>query len=104
LKFDINDCIDCNEVRICEGGSPMANITIRDIPDSAKEALRVRAAKAGVSLEAYAREVLHAAARASSQSPTSDLLRLSREFFGKGKGVELELPARASTRQTVEFD
>jgi plasmid stability protein len=82
----------------------MANITIRDIPDSAKEALRVRAAKAGVSLEAYARQVLHAASKASGQTPASNLLRLSREFFGEGKGVELELPSRASSRQAVQFD
>lgn len=82
----------------------MANLTIRDLPDRAKETLRVRAAKAGLSLEAYARELLHASARASSRTPTSDLLRLSRKFFGEGKGVELELSSRASTRQAVEFD
>lgn len=82
----------------------MATINIRDFPDSAKEALRVRAAKAGVSLEALARELLRAAARAPDRTPASNLLILSRELFGQGKGVDFELPSRASIRQPVEFD
>ena len=81
----------------------MATINIRDFPDSAKEALRIKAAKAGVSLEAYARQLLHAASKTSDQPP-QDLFELSRQFFGDGKGVDLELPARGSNRPTVDFD
>ena len=36
----------------------MASLTIRNFSDGAKEALRVHAAKAGISLEAYARRIL----------------------------------------------
>lgn len=82
----------------------MASITIRDLPDGAKEALRVRAAKAGVSLEAFAREVLHAAARNPAPGAATDLLGLSRALFGAGNGVDLELPSRRSARPVLEFD
>lgn len=82
----------------------MASITIRDFPDSAKDALRIHAAKAGVSLESYAREVLHAAARDAAAVSTGDILGLSRTLFGAGKGVDLELPSRRSARPVVEFD
>lgn len=82
----------------------MASITIRDLSDSTKEALRVHAAKAGVSLESYAREILHAAARNTASAPVTDLLGLSRALFGVGNGVELELPSRNSSRPVVEFD
>lgn len=82
----------------------MATINIRDFPDAAKEALRVQAAKAGVSLEAFARELLHSAAREAKSPTTPNLMQLSRELFGEGKGVELELPSRHSSRQGVEFD
>jgi antitoxin FitA len=81
----------------------MASITIRDLPDGAKESLRVRAAKAGLSLEAYAREVLHAAARNPCPGAAADLPGLSRALFGPGLGVDLELPSRRSTRSLPEF-
>ncbi len=82
----------------------MASITIRDLPDCTKQALHARAAKAGVSLEAYARELLRAAARSASSSPSPDLVALSRSLFGPGKGVDLELPARRSGRPVAEFE
>jgi plasmid stability protein len=81
----------------------MASITIRDLPDSAKDVLRIQAAKAGVSLEAYARELLHTAARNTGSASSTDLLGLSRALFGGGKGVDLELPSRRSARPVVEF-
>jgi hypothetical protein len=36
----------------------MANLTIRDLPDTDKESLKVPAAKAGVSLESFVRGLL----------------------------------------------
>lgn len=82
----------------------MASLTIRNFSDGAKDALRVRAARAGISLEAYAREILQDAARSARKPSGSDLLCLSRELFGPGKGVDLELPSRASNRDEVVFD
>ena len=80
----------------------MANITIRDLPDTTKESLRVRAAQSGVSLEAYVRQILQEASKARSPQ-SANLFELSREFFGVGAGVELELPPRVSKRPAMEF-
>lgn len=82
----------------------MVSITIRDLPDGAKESLRVRAAKAGLSLEACAREVLHAAARNPCPGPAADLPGLSRALFGPENGIDLELPSRRSARPLPDFD
>jgi antitoxin FitA len=81
----------------------MASITIRDLPDQTKESLRVRAAQAGVSLEAYARQVLQEASQTRRPKFTG-LFELSREFFGGDKGVELQLPPRNTNRPTVAFE
>ena len=40
----------------------MANINVRGLPDETKQALRVRAAQAGLSLEGFARRILTRAA------------------------------------------
>lgn len=81
----------------------MVNITIRNLPEGTKESLRVRAAQSGISLEAYARQILQQASRAPAER-TGNLLDLSRRHFGEGKGVDLELPARGSLRAPVKFD
>lgn len=93
-KFDINDCTDTI------GG--MASITIRKLPDGAKEKLRVDAARRGISLEAYAREILREASGAADAG-AANLAEIARECFGKSGGVELELPARGSRRELVDF-
>jgi len=81
----------------------MANITIRDLPNSTKEALRVQAAQAGVSLEAYARRLLHAASLADQYSQPS-VMELADQYFGESGGADLDLPPRHSKRQPVDFD
>ena len=81
----------------------MASITIRDLPESVKEELRVRAAKAGISLEGYARQILQTASATESGPGVTSLLELSRECFGSRHGVELEIPARRSRRNAVDF-
>ena len=88
---DFNDIID-----------GMASITIRKLPDVAKERLRVDAARRGISLEAYVREILREASGAAASEPMN-LGQIARECFGKGGGVELELPARDSGRKPVDF-
>ncbi len=81
----------------------MANITIRDLPDQTKGTLRVRAAREGISLEAFVRSLLQEASRVRRPGSTG-LFELSREFVGGERGVELELPPRRSARPTVDFE
>lgn len=76
----------------------MANITIRDLPDTARENLRVQAAKSGISLEAYARHILQKAS-SSEAFIQSDILVLADKYFGKAQGVDLKLPERHSDRE-----
>lgn len=90
----------CDYIDIIDG---MTSITIRKLPDMAKERLRVDAARRGISLEAYAREILREASGAADAGSVS-LTEIARECFGKGRGVELELPARDSRRRQVNFD
>ncbi len=80
----------------------MANINVRNLSDHTKEALRVRAAKAGMSLEAYARRALHKAALDHDEDPKS-LVEQAEKFFGKKGGVELEIPPRSTRRKPVDF-
>jgi plasmid stability protein len=92
--IDIDDFIDYND--------SVASITIRKLPDDAKERLRVDAARSGISLEAYARQILREAS-GDALSPAGNLAELARGYFGKGAGVDLELPERGSKRENVEF-
>lgn len=80
----------------------MASITIRDLPDKTKEALRVHAARSGVSLEAYTRHILKQASEADLAQPIN-ILTLAEKYFGPGHGVELDLPSRRSHRRPVDF-
>ncbi len=98
---DILDIIDFNAY--IDDTKIMANLTIRDLPDTAKESLRVQAAKAGVSLESFARGLLQEASKKRSAQP-EDLLKLSQECFGPKNGVDLELSPAKTRRPVVEFD
>ncbi len=77
----------------------MASITIRNLPEQSKESLRVQAAKNGISLEAYVREILEEASGFSS-SNGSNILELAQGYFGSHGGVDLELPKRGSHRRS----
>jgi len=81
----------------------MANITIRDLPDKTKEMLRIHAAQAGVSLEAYVRHILQKASISNTFEPVN-ILDTAEKYFGPEKGIELELPDRSSKRQHVDFN
>ena len=59
----------------------MANINVRGIPDRTKEALRLRAARAGTSLEAYARRALIKASLGEGREPVS-IVDLAEKHFG----------------------
>lgn len=95
IYFDIIDCIRYN-------GIIMANITIRDLPDKTKETLRVHAAQAGISLEAYTRHILQKASRSGKFKPVS-ILEVADRYFGPKHGIEIELPKRGSKRRPVDF-
>lgn len=81
----------------------MANITVRNLPDKTKESLRLQAAKSGVSLEAYARNLLQNAAN-QNEFGTTDILDLRTKYFGGNGGIDLELPSRRSARPLVDFN
>ncbi len=81
----------------------MASITIRDLPDKTKEALRVHAAQCGVSLEAYVRQVLKKASTANGLKAVS-ILDMADKYFGSKHGIDIELPKRSSKRQMVEYN
>ncbi len=80
----------------------MASITIRNLEDSLKERLRVRAATHGRSMEEEARDILRVAL--VEQETTEDLVTTIRRRFAPFGGVELELPDREPMRGPPEFD
>ena len=80
----------------------MANINVRGLSDKTKQALRVRAAKEGMSLEAYARRALVAASTTGAREPAR-ILDLARKYFGAKDGVDLDVPPRRTRRSPVAF-
>jgi len=80
----------------------MPNINVRGLSAHTKETLRVRAAQAGMSLEAYARRALQKAAVSDGSEPVP-ILDLAKKHFGSYGGVELDLPERSSRRDPVDF-
>jgi len=78
----------------------MATLTIRNIDDTIKERLRVRAAMNGHSMEEEARVILKTAVGGITGAA---LWQLSRELFGGENGVDLELPPRSGGRAAPDF-
>ncbi|MFX1716196.1 FitA-like ribbon-helix-helix domain-containing protein [Paraburkholderia sp. A1RO-5L] len=76
----------------------MAVMTIRNLDEPLKARLRVQAARHGRSMEEEARDILRSALAAEPLQGDSlvDTIRRRVAPFG---GVELELPARESTRE-----
>lgn len=81
----------------------MTSITIRRLPEPTKEKLRIRAARAGLSLEAYSRQVLQAASEAEPHAPVN-LAELSLTCFGEKNSIDLDLPSRGHDRKPLAFD
>ena len=81
----------------------MASITIRNLSDTTKDILRVRAAEQGMSLEAYVRTLLQ---KESTKAPTrlQSIADCARESFGPKHGLDLDLPPRSSHRPTPDLD
>ena len=72
----------------------MAAVSIRDLDDSVREKLRVRAARHGRSMEAEMRAILTAAVR--DDDSTQGLFSALVDRFAELGGVEIDLPPRAN--------
>jgi antitoxin FitA len=71
----------------------MASITIRQLPETTKRKLRIRAAQNGRSMEQEAREILTSALKQAVDQP-KDLGKAIRKLFAPYGGVELKIPPR----------
>lgn len=79
----------------------MASITIRNLDDSLKKRLRVRAAEHGRSMEEEAREILREVVGKST--PPVNLAAAIRARVAGFGGGELDLPLREPIRQPPSF-
>jgi plasmid stability protein len=86
----------------------MATLTIRNLDEKVKRRLQVRAALNGRSMEAEVRDVLSGlaephseAARAGRVEPEEDFGTAIRKLFAPLGGVELQIPPRRSSSQSI---
>lgn len=75
----------------------MASLTIRDLDESLKQRLRVRAAHRNRSMEEEARQILREAL-AEAPTPSVDLAQRIRARFSALGGVDLPLAPREAVR------
>ena len=80
----------------------MAALSIRDLDDSVKEKLRLRAARHGRSMEAEIRLILTAAAT-EDERPQTDLFSALTERFRQLGGVDLDVPARTTPPRAADL-
>ena len=80
----------------------MAAVSIRDLDDTVKERLRVRAAQNGRSMEAEIRAILSDRVGVSPQA--QGLARALLARFGVAGGVELELPGRTEQPRAATME
>ena len=80
----------------------MASMTIRNIDDSLKARLRVRAAERGRSMEDEARDILRAALATTKRRP-GNLARAIRMRFAPLGGVDLPDLPRDPIRESVDL-
>ena len=78
----------------------MASITIRQLPETTKRKLRIRAAQNGHSMEQEAREILQLELSKPASHPKTgkELVASIRRRFAPLGGVELEIPPRGPIR------
>ncbi|HEY3778262.1 MAG TPA: hypothetical protein VGL35_09400 [Rhizomicrobium sp.] len=81
----------------------MASITIRNLDETLKRRLRIRAAHHNTSMEDEARDILRIALSQEPRKPgnLADAIRARIEPLG---GVELRLPKRESVREPPRFE
>lgn len=80
----------------------MPAITVRNIDDSVKDALRIRAAKHGRSMEQEVREILARAVR--EEEPSLGLASSIFERFRAEGGIDLPVIDREMPREPITFD
>ncbi|HVR48956.1 MAG TPA: plasmid stabilization protein [Pseudorhodoferax sp.] len=80
----------------------MASMTIRNIDDSLKAQLRIRAATHGRSMEDEARAILRAAV-ANQKEQGRSLVEAIRARIEPIGGIELDLPGREPMRAPVDL-
>ncbi len=78
----------------------MATLTIRNLDDDVKEAIRLRAARNKHSMEEEARIILR---RALDQPNGKRIVEAALARFGKKHGVDLQLPPRTFPRNPPDF-
>lgn len=80
----------------------MAAVSVRDLDETVRERLRIRAARHGHSMEAEIRAIL-----TDAVSPPTDPMGLAQallaRFGDELGGVELELPARAQAPRAADL-
>ncbi len=81
---------------------PVASITVRNLDESLKKRLRIRAAENGRSMEQEARDILRAALD-EDRAPTRDLGTAIHELFGPLGGVDLPIPPREPMRELPDL-
>jgi antitoxin FitA len=79
----------------------MAALSIRDLDETVKRRLQLRAARNGRSMEAEARAILTEAVREPADS--AGLFTALLDRFGTLGGVDLELPDRAEPARAADF-
>jgi plasmid stability protein len=78
----------------------MGSLTIRNLDDAVKQALRVKAAQNGHSMEEEAREILR---RAVTIAPPKNLAEAIHARFAPLGGLELDLPPRDEMAEVRVF-
>jgi len=82
----------------------MATLHIRDLKDSVKERIRVRAAQHGRSMEAEARAILEAAIlKREPREPEEHPYHIIRRAVAKYGPLDLEFPQREPGREPPNF-
>jgi plasmid stability protein len=80
----------------------MAAVSIRDLDDSVREKLRMRAARHGRSMEAEMRAILTAAV--TDEQPRPGLFTTLTSRFSQLGGVDLDPPARTNRPRAAGID
>ena len=81
----------------------MATLTIRDLDETLKQSLRIRAAHRNRSMEEEARQILRAALL-ESPAPVADLAQRIRARFSNLGDIALPLAEREPVRPPPRFD